>query len=89
MLFRYIVLVFNDNNSGLVHLLSGIVMAEMVLDCWVGAELVTFIKALKFLELAGSNLVAVTNLAICANLALIVHVSIKPYILVCLARRNI
>lgn len=76
-----IILVFNcNNNSGLVHLLSGIVMAEMVLDCWVGEELVTFIKVIKFLELAGSNLVAVTNLAICANLALIVHVSIQPYV---------
>lgn len=60
-----------------MHLISGLVMAEMVLDCWIGAEVVSFIKAVKFLELAGSNLVAVTNLAICTNLALIVHVSIN------------
>eukprot|EP00904_Undaria_pinnatifida_P005765 jgi/Undpi1/2318/HiC_scaffold_13.g05701.m1 len=59
--------------GGLVHLLSGLVMAQMVLNCWVGEELLSVIKALKFLELAGSNLVAVTNLAICTNLAVIVH----------------
>ena len=58
-----------------MHLLSGIVLAQLVLNCWVGEELLNLIKAIKFLELAGSNLVAVTNLAICANLGLIVHVS--------------
>lgn len=66
-------------DSGLVHLLSGLVMAQMVLNCWVGEELLSVIKALKFLELAGSNLVAVTNLAICTNLAVIVHVSCKLF----------
>ncbi|CAM9129184.1 unnamed protein product [Laminaria digitata] len=48
-------------------------MAQMILNCWVGEEFINLIKALKFLELAGSNLVAVTNLAICANLGVIVH----------------
>lgn len=66
------------NNSGLVHLLAGIVASQMVLNCWVGKDLVPLIKALKFVELAGSNLVAVTNLAICANLAFIMHVSSQP-----------
>lgn len=59
-----------------MHLLSGIVLTQLVLNCWLGAELLNLIKTIKFLELAGSNLVAVTNLVICANLALIVHVSI-------------
>ena len=57
-----------------MHLLSGVVVTQMVLNCWVKEDLLGLIKALKFTEQTGSNLVAVTNFAICANLALIVHV---------------
>lgn len=63
-----------------MHLLSGIVLAQMVLNCWVGDGVLAVVKALKFLELVGSNLVAVTNLAICSNLAFIVHVSVNRFI---------
>lgn len=48
----------------------------MVLVCWAGSNVTGFIKALKFLELVASNMLAITNLAICANLALVVMVSI-------------
>lgn len=46
----------------------------MVSVCWAGESLIELVKALKFLELASSNLLAITNLAICANLALIIMV---------------
>lgn len=83
--FIYHPVIFPNLNttSGLVHLLSGIALAQMVLNCWIGEEFLSLVKALKFLEQAGSNLVAVTNLAICANLALIVHVSIISMIPAC------
>eukprot|EP00904_Undaria_pinnatifida_P005762 jgi/Undpi1/2315/HiC_scaffold_13.g05698.m1 len=68
-----LILLFLHWIGGLVHLLSGIVLAQMVLNCWVGDGVLAVVKALKFLELVGSNLVAVTNLAICSNLAFIVH----------------
>lgn len=60
-----------------MHLLAGVAMAQMMLNCWISDDLLSLIKALKFLELAGSNLVAVTNLVICVNLGLIVHVNIN------------
>ncbi|CAB1120866.1 unnamed protein product [Ectocarpus sp. CCAP 1310/34] len=44
----------------------------MISVCWAGESLATFIKTLKFLELFASNMLAITNLAICVNLALIV-----------------
>ena len=47
----------------------------MISVCWAGGNLVDFIMALKFFELAASNLLAITNLAISVNLALIVMVS--------------
>ena len=50
-------------------------MAEMVLLCWSKSELLILIKALKFMEIVGANMLAVTNVAICVNLALIVSVS--------------
>ena len=47
----------------------------MVTACWTGSGVEGFVKALKFVELSAINMFAVTNLAICANLALIVSVS--------------
>ncbi|CAB1101839.1 unnamed protein product [Ectocarpus sp. CCAP 1310/34] len=44
----------------------------MVLVCWAGSNVTGFIKALKFLELVASNVLAITNLAICTNLALVI-----------------
>ena len=46
----------------------------MVSACWTGTEVENVVKTFKFLELTGSNMLAVTNLAICVNLALIVSV---------------
>lgn len=62
-------------HSGLVHQIAELVMAEMVLLCWSKWELLVLIKALKFMEVVGANMLAVTNVAICVNLALIVSVS--------------
>lgn len=61
--------------SGLAHLLAGKIMEQMVLLCYIDARFLNAFKFLKFLELAGGNLLAVTNLAICINLAQIVRVS--------------
>eukprot|EP00752_Nemacystus_decipiens_P002665 g2493.t1 len=59
--------------SGLVAGLGFIVESAMVALCWTsgsGAE--GLVKALKFIELSASNMYAITNLAICINLAFIV-----------------
>lgn len=64
--------------SGLLHQLAQMVLAEMVLLCWAKSTVLRVIQALKFVELAGGNLLAITNVAICVNLALIVSVSFAP-----------
>lgn len=63
-----------STRSGLVHQLSEMVLAEMVLLCWARSSALRYIQALKFLELMGGNLLAITNVAICVNLALVVSV---------------
>ncbi len=50
------------------------VLAEMVLLCWARSGALRYIQALKFVELMGGNLLAITNVAICVNLALVVSV---------------
>ena len=47
----------------------------MVSLCWVQSNLTGLIKTIKYIELAASNMLAITNLTICVNLALIVWVS--------------
>lgn len=47
----------------------------MISVCWTGANLLKLIKTFKFLELVSVNMLAMTNLAICMNLALVVMVS--------------
>eukprot|EP00752_Nemacystus_decipiens_P005629 g5094.t1 len=61
------------------HWLSGLVMSlavvidDMMIDvCWTSKNMEGFIKTIKFIEFSGSNMLAITNLAICVNLALIV-----------------
>lgn len=49
-------------------------MATMVSLCWSKSEALVVVKSFKFIELAAANMLAVTNLAICINLALIVSV---------------
>ncbi|CAM9325465.1 unnamed protein product [Pylaiella littoralis] len=58
--------------SGLVHQLAEMVLAELVSLCWAKSSVLRLIQAMKFVELVGGNMVAITNLAICVNLALIV-----------------
>eukprot|EP00752_Nemacystus_decipiens_P002663 g2491.t1 len=58
--------------SGLVAGLGVIVESAMVALCWTGSEVEGLIKTLKLIELSASNMYAITNLAICINLALIV-----------------
>lgn len=62
-------------NSGLLIGLCFCVEDMMVSVCWTGRNLEGVIKALKFIELAAANMLAITNLAICVNLSLIVVVS--------------
>ena len=61
--------------SGLVAGLGSLVENAMVTLCWSGSGAESFMKVLKFSQLAASNMFAVTNLAICVNLALVVSVS--------------
>ncbi|CAM9225058.1 unnamed protein product [Ectocarpus sp. 8 AP-2014] len=65
-------LFFSHWLSGLVHQLVYLIGATMISVCWAGENLAIFIKTLKFLELFASNMLAITNLAICVNLSLIV-----------------
>lgn len=64
----------NNNNSGLLHQLAQMALAQLVSLCWAKSGMLRFIQAMKFLELVGGNMLAITNLAICVNLALIVSV---------------
>lgn len=48
----------------------------MVSLCWTGHHLEAFIKTIKFIELCSANMLAITNLAIAVNLALIVKVRV-------------
>ena len=61
--------------SGLVLALGYLVEDMMITVCWTASNLEGFIKTLKYIELGASNMLAITNLAICVNLALIVSVS--------------
>ena len=47
----------------------------MVFLCWTNSGDLKFVKAMKFVELVAGNMLAVTNVAICVNLALVVSVS--------------
>lgn len=49
-------------------------LASTASVCWFKTEATVWIKVLKFIELTGSNVLAVTNLAICINLSFIVSV---------------
>lgn len=62
-------------DSGLVVGLGYVVEDMMITVCWTGSNVEGFIKTLKFVELTASNMLAITNLAICVNLALIIMVS--------------
>ena len=61
--------------SGLLHQLAQLVLAQMVFLCWTTSSDLKFVKAMKFVELVSGNMLAVTNVAICVNLALVVSVS--------------
>lgn len=52
----------------------------MISVCWTRGNIAGLIKALKFLQLAASHLMAFINLAICVNLALIVVVRTLLYV---------
>ncbi|CAM9229526.1 unnamed protein product [Scytosiphon promiscuus] len=58
--------------SGLVMGIGYVVEDMMVTVCWTGSNLMGLIKAIKFIELAAGNMLAITNLAICVNLALVI-----------------
>lgn len=47
----------------------------MVIVCWANSNVEGIIKTLKFIQLTASNMLAITNLGICVNLALIIMVS--------------
>ncbi|CAM9814346.1 unnamed protein product [Ectocarpus fasciculatus] len=58
--------------SGLVWGLCFVLEDMMVTVCWTESSLLGFIKAVKFVEFVSSNMMVLTHLAICVNLALIV-----------------
>ncbi|CAM9696298.1 unnamed protein product [Ectocarpus fasciculatus] len=58
--------------SGIIWSLCWLVEDMMVTVCWAGKNLEGLIKTVKFIELASSHMLALTHLAICINLALIV-----------------
>eukprot|EP00752_Nemacystus_decipiens_P008409 g7519.t1 len=60
--------------AGLIAGLGYLVEDSMVTVCWTGSEVEDFVKAMKFVELSAINMFAITNLAICVNLALIISV---------------
>ncbi|CAM9379811.1 unnamed protein product [Ectocarpus fasciculatus] len=70
---KKLLIFFSHWLSGLLYELMIMAQATMISVCWVGTHLEGFIKALKFLEQASSNMLAVTNLAVCINLALVVN----------------
>eukprot|EP00903_Cladosiphon_okamuranus_P012700 g11874.t1 len=69
---RRLSLFFSHWLSGLVLGLGYLAEDMMITVCWTSSNLEAFIKTLKYIELAASNMLAITNLAICVNLALIV-----------------
>eukprot|EP00752_Nemacystus_decipiens_P002664 g2492.t1 len=58
--------------SGLVAGLVVLVEGTMVSACWTGSNVEGLMRALKYIGLSAFNMYAITNLAICINLALIV-----------------
>lgn len=65
-------------HSGMVMCLGYAVDDLMVTVCWISNNVKGLIKTLKFIEHSASSMLAITNLAICINLALIVLVSNDP-----------
>lgn len=47
----------------------------MITVCWTGSNVAGLVKVLKYMEQAAINMLALTNFAICINLALIILVS--------------
>lgn len=62
-------------SSGLMHLLFETILEQLVLNCWLRAGMLDLFKSLRFVVNVSANMIAVTNVAICINLALIVYVS--------------
>lgn len=77
----------SPTHSGLFHQLAQMVLAELVFLCWTKSSALRVIQALKFVELVGGNMLAITNVAICVNLALIVSVSLASLLTVTRATR--
>ena len=60
---------------GLLHQLAFMAEATMISVCWTADNLEALVKTFKFIELAAGHMLAITNLAICVNLALVIMVS--------------
>eukprot|EP00752_Nemacystus_decipiens_P005588 g5057.t1 len=69
---KKLLLFFGHWLAGLLHQLAFMAEATMILVCWTGENLEALAKTLKFVELAAGHMLAITNLAICVNLALII-----------------
>lgn len=70
---------------------SQVISGTMVYVCWVNEADIPIIWILKFIEQTATNMLAVTNLGICVNLALIVSVSAcqSPFAIWCSSRRSV
>ena len=60
-----------------MYQVSQLISGTMVYVCWVDKQQLPYIWILKFIEQTATNMLAITNLAICVNLALIVLVRIN------------
>ncbi|CAM9834239.1 unnamed protein product [Ectocarpus fasciculatus] len=69
---KKLLIFFSHWLSGALYQFLILMQATMISVCWAGGNLLNLIKFLKFLELASANMLAITNLAICVNLALVV-----------------
>lgn len=65
------------NFSGLLFQVSQVISGTMLYVCWANKENLWMIQTLKYIEMTAVNMLAVTNLAICINFALVVLVSEK------------
>lgn len=74
--------------SGCLHQVTQIVSGTMVAVCWSTMEFLPVIQICKFIELTASNMFAITNLAICINLALIVSVCAAWDVCLCFCRNH-
>lgn len=69
---KRLLLFFTHWLSGLLFQVSQVISGTMLYVCWANKENLWMIQTLKYIEMTAVNMLAVTNLAICINFALVV-----------------